>query len=79
MKTKKTAEQIAVELGFQPQAKFVTVTESGLVGFTCGKPDEVEELAFRAIKAGYHLTSELAKAAGFSAKRIEAIKAMSDL
>ena len=71
--TTKTADDVARELGFDPAVRFVTFRRNR-VGFTAGKPDEVGELAYRAIRAGYRITRELANAANFAAARMEAIR-----
>ena len=71
-------DDVARQLGFAPAANFVTLNR-GTVGFTSGKPQEVEELAFRAIRAGYAISKGLARAAGFSTQRIASIRAAAEL
>ena len=67
------AVAVASELGFDPSSNFVTVNDRGEVGFTAGKPNEIETLAFRAVRAGYRITTGLKKASGFNRARINGI------
>ena len=56
------AVAVASELGFDPSSNFVTVNDRGEVGFTAGKPNEIETL-----------TTGLKKASGFNRARINGI------
>jgi hypothetical protein len=54
--------KIASALGFDPEMGFVTLSQSGCVGFTCGKPEEIRELRSAAKIAGYKITRSLKNA-----------------
>lgn len=57
-------EAICHELGFIPQSHFVEITKAGTIGFTCGKPEEVNDLLASVIEHGYIPTKSLLRNAG---------------
>lgn len=60
--TSDTAWEVCKKLQFNFECRFVTamkIKNKIYVGFTCGKPDEIRALAFRAENAGYILSRGL--------------------
>lgn len=55
-------EAICEQLGFDASVKFVTVSRRGGIGFTCGKPEEIQALLRSVRREGMRPSASLIKA-----------------
>jgi hypothetical protein len=55
-------EAIVKLLGFQPEIHFVTIERGGAIGFSAGKPEEIQSLARAVQKYGFKMSKGLRNA-----------------
>lgn len=58
-KTKLTYKDVCKRLGFIPDVHFVTITNAGTIGFSCGKPFEILALQAACRENGFVMSKAL--------------------